>query len=192
MFCKDIPSVQVPRDVEYEASHRALDSYTREQGIKCKNYKFCGEVLPDWWWQCKGKYICSSCNITWCRELEFREAAECAVCYEVKPQVKFPGTCDHWFCCSCTSIVLFGKETVPDVSPVPFGCPPCPNGCVNPAVGLQCNCEEYDTVLEQWEDSDDPGFAIYNDFIDSLVETVGGTDKCPLCRKEAVFKDWEE
>ena len=194
MYRKDIPNVLVPRDVEYEQTQRAIDwqDPTPDGGIKCKNYQFCGQVLPEWWWESKGKYLCINCDISWCRELEFREPAECPVCYETKVQVKFPGTCEHWFCCSCTNVVVYGKEIVPGVSPVPFGCPPCPNGCVNPGIGPQCNCVEYDPVLEQWEDSNDPGFAIYNDFIDANVEYTEATKKCPLCRKVAVYKDWEQ
>ena len=194
MYRKDIPNVLVPRDVEYEQTQRAIDwqDPTPDGGIKCKNYQFCGQVLPEWWWESKGKYLCINCDISWCRELEFREPAECPVCYETKVQVKFPGTCEHWFCCSCTNAVVYGKEIVPGVSPVPFGCPPCPNGCVNPGIGPQCNCVEYDPVLEQWEDSNDPGFAIYNDFIDANVEYTEATKKCPLCRKVAVYKDWEQ
>ena len=187
MYRKDIPSVQVPRDLEYERLHQAFEW----GGIKCKNYEFCGVVLPDeLWWQCRGKYICADCDANWCRELEFGEPAECPVCYETKVQLKFPGSCDHWLCCSCIGVVVCGKETVPGVSPVPFGCPPCPNGCTNPEMGPQCDCKEYDLVLEQWEDSGDPGFVRFNQFIDAHVQHVHPTNKCPMCRELAVYKDW--
>ena len=36
------------------------------------------------------------------------------------------------------------------LSPIPYGCPPCPNRCRNPIKGPQCYCEEYDSVKDEW------------------------------------------
>lgn len=85
-------------------------------------------------------------------ELEFRncpENEECSICNESKKQVKFPANCGHWSCCECSRDILFWDESRYHLSPEPYGCPPCPNGCVNPIRGKQCYCHEY------FNDSDD-------------------------------------
>lgn len=177
----DLPDFQEPRDLEYEVSNRGPNA----EGIKCRNFEFCGEVVPEWWWSSKGRYLCSGCYMDWCRKLEFREPAECPVCLEVKPQMKFPGNCNHWFCCSCVNAVVYGLEVVPATSPVRFGCPPCPNGCTNPVIGPQCNCEEYKVILNLWKNNRD-----YQFFIEMNTTYIEATDKCPLCRDQAIYKDW--
>ncbi len=54
------------RDLEYEKNNIGYDwQYTKENGggIKCKNYKLCKAILPIWWFECKGKYLCTNCDI---------------------------------------------------------------------------------------------------------------------------------
>lgn len=175
-----------PRDLEYERTQRACDEQSMDSGIKCKNYKFCRSVLPDWWWECKAKYICVNCDIDWCRELEFtKEKKECTVCMETKTLIKFPSTCEHWFCCRCTNNIVFGIKAL-GVSPVP----PCPNGCENPPLGRQCGCEEYDCIEGKWEADHFEDYQNYNRFIEENEFRVKPTHKCPLCRSEVVFKKW--
>jgi hypothetical protein len=53
----------VNRDFEYENSNIGYDvQYTKEDGggIKCKNYIICEGVLPKWWLECKGHYLCTN------------------------------------------------------------------------------------------------------------------------------------
>jgi hypothetical protein len=50
------------KDLDYENNNIGYDSqYTKENGggIKCKNYIICGCVLPTWWFDCKGSYLCT-------------------------------------------------------------------------------------------------------------------------------------
>ena len=73
---------------------------------------------------------------------------------------------------------------------MPYGCPPCPNGCKNPEKGRQCYCEEYDKIIDQWKDFSPVNFDewIYNErfSIDKEEDNEGsiyGSAKCPICRK---------
>jgi hypothetical protein len=74
---------------------------------------------------------------------------------------------------------------------VPFGCPPCPNGCINPVKGKQCYCVNYDEILKQWEQEKPEQYKEYSDAENlsiELSETTAGSvfssKKCPLCRKK--------
>ena len=49
------------RDLNYENNNVGFDwQYTAEDGggIKCKNYELCEHILPKWWFECKGNYLC--------------------------------------------------------------------------------------------------------------------------------------
>jgi len=57
------------RDLAYEETHIGYDEQYPEGGIKCKNYEICGGVLPKWWFDCKGHYLCVNCDVmfgSWC------------------------------------------------------------------------------------------------------------------------------
>ena len=190
----------MPRDLEYEEGNIGYDYQYPNGGIKCKNYELCGAVLPDWWYDCKAHYLCTNCDML-LDELEFRDCPddeECVVCNEKEKQVKFPANCGHWFCCKCSSDILFWDETRYHLSPEPFGCPPCPNGCINPIRGKQCYCDEYFNneddnlgVIQIWENEHPEQFEEYNNTENESIElaettpgSVFGSQKCPLCRKK--------
>lgn len=184
------------RDLEYENANIGYDEqYTEEKGggIKCKNYELCDAVLPMWWYDCKEKYLCTNCDVFNWNELEFRDTNEdCVVCYSNNSrEMKFPANCEHWFCVNCSKNILFWNETRYHLSPEPYGCPPCPNGCVNPKKGKQCYCEEYDTVQENWELNQPEQFEKWNDDEDESIDlsnqtygSVYSSKTCPLCRKK--------
>jgi hypothetical protein len=185
------------RDLEYENKNIGYDwQYTEEDGggIKCKNYELCDTVLPKWWYDCKGKYLCTTCDIFNWNKLEFRDCPEnedCSVCNESTKQVKFPTNCGHWFCVECSKNVLFDEdETKYHLSPEPYGCPPCPNNCINPVQGEQCDCEEYDEIQENWKINNPSEFKLYEDahdvieYNDKNSGSVFGSKTCPLCRKK--------
>jgi hypothetical protein len=187
------------RDLQYEQSNIGYDYQYPEGGIKCKNYDLCEDILPPDWWEQMANYLCMNCG-SWFKiggfgwdELEFRESEEeCAVCNEsCNKQVKFPANCGHWFCVSCSRNILFWDETRYYLSPVPFGCLPCPNGCINPIKGKQCHCENYDEILKRWEQENPQKFKAYNNAEKLSIElsetvdgSVFGSKKCPLCRKK--------
>ena len=185
------------RDLQYEQANIDYDCQYPGGGIKCKNYELCESILPHDWWECTASYLCMTCDngfigFGW-KELEFKESEEeCVVCNETgNKQVKFPAGCGHWFCVSCSRNILFWDETRYHLSPVPFGCLPCPNGCINPVKGKQCYCENYDEILEQWKQENPQQYKEYNDAEHLSVElsetttgSVFGSKRCPLCRKK--------
>ena len=185
------------RDLHYEQTNVGYDCQYPEGGIKCKNYELCKHVLPPNWFSWYGNYLCCSCDNSssgfgW-DELEFKDCnEECVICNEtVTKKLKFPANCGHWFCIPCSRNILFWDETRYHLSPEPFGCPPCPNGCVNHIKGKQCYCEAYDEILERWENEYPDKYQEYNDAENLSVElsettpgSVYGSQKCPLCRKK--------
>jgi hypothetical protein len=181
------------RDLQYEQSNIGYDCQYPEGGIKCKNYELCEHILSPDWWEWYANYICPSCDMFGFKELEFKEYnEECIVCNETgNKHVKFPANCGHSFCVSCSKNILFWDETRYHLSRVPFGCPSCPNGCMNPIKGKQCYCEEYDEILDRWEVEYPEKYKQYNDAENlsvELSETTSGSvfdsKKCPLCRKK--------
>lgn len=46
------------RDFVHENSNIGYD-YQEQDGMKCKNYVICQSVLPKWWFECKGNYLCT-------------------------------------------------------------------------------------------------------------------------------------
>ena len=56
------------RDLQYEQSNIGYNKQYLDGGIKCKNYELCEDVLPKWWFECKGNYLCTNCHMmfgTW-------------------------------------------------------------------------------------------------------------------------------
>ena len=63
---------------------------------KCDNYELCCNMLPNWWYSCKGNWMCTNCHMsfgTWGSgenkhvgrgSLIFEEGNECPVCLEEK------------------------------------------------------------------------------------------------------------
>ena len=90
-------------------------------------------------------------------------------------QVKFPTNCDHWFCVSCSRNILFWDEQRYHLSPIPFGCPQCPNGCINPVKGKQYYCDEYYEILDKWELEYPDQFKKWNDSQDFSID-LGETE----------------
>ena len=51
------------RDFDYEKKTYHYDNLYKENLLKCRNYDICETSLPLWWWSCKGKYLCTNCDI---------------------------------------------------------------------------------------------------------------------------------
>ena len=187
------------RDLQYEQLNTIYDEDYERNGIKCKNYDLCQHILPPTAYEDGTNYLCMHCG-DWFKvcgfgwnELEFRESEEeCVVCMETSnKQLKFPANCGHWFCISCSRNILFWDETLYHLSPIPYGCPSCPNGCINPEKGKQCYCEEYDEIQEGWKQEQPDKYKEWNDAENISIElsetisgSVFGSKKCPLCRKK--------
>ena len=185
------------RDLQYEQLNTIYDEDYEENGIKCKNYELCQHILPPDHYEHLANYLCMTCG-DWFKvggfgwnELEFRvREEECVICNETRnKQLKFPANCGHWFCISCSRNILFWDETRYHLSPIPYGCPSCPNGCINPEKGKQCYCEEYDEIQDNWEINNPDDYKRWNEAenlsIDSGEDNPGSifnSKKCPLCR----------
>ena len=105
----------------------------------------------------------------------------------------FPTNCSHSFCIECCKNLLFWDETRYHLSPEPYGCPPCPNGCINPIKGKQCYCDEYTELQDNWEIENPVQWKKWNKAehlsIDLSIEDVGssfGKRICPLCREKYI------
>ena len=187
------------RDLLYETENIGYDCNYPDGGIKCRNYDLCKYILSPDNFESFQTYLCGQCNYWFkpdeygCNKLQFRESEEeCAVCTETGiKQVKFPANCGHWFCVSCSSNILFWDETRYHLQMSQFGCPPCPNGCINPIKGKQCYCDDYYNIINKWKDDEPSSFKIWYDAEETSVrlsETTPGSVfhslKCPLCRKK--------
>lgn len=160
--------------------------------LKCKNYKLCEFILSSEWYIYIINCIYPSSNIYGSIDLEFDEnTEECDICFEsYNKYVKIYTSCNHKICPSCSQNILMWDETNYRLSPVPYGCPPCPNNCFNPIKGKQCYCTEYDEILDRWKEEYPDEYKKYNDDEKTsieLSETIDGVVynlyKCPLCIK---------
>jgi len=77
-------------------------------GINCKNYEVCDGVLPKWWFECKGCYLCINCLISGTGVLETTENLECPICLEIKRGIKLP-KCSHQICIECYKRCYHGQ-----------------------------------------------------------------------------------
>jgi hypothetical protein len=149
---------------------------SEKDGLTCKNYKLCERVLPPDCLDCIDTRICRSCVVFGWNELQFTKRSEtCTVCNEPgHDQVKFPEHDNDWHCVSCTRRILFWNQNRYCISPVPFGCPPCPNKCLNPENGKQCDCETYDEILKMWKREHPRQYKEYSEAEHAFLEHVIG------------------
>ena len=180
----------MPKDLQYEQENVCQDG----DGIKCKNYIVCGEELPDWWYECKGRYTCTNCdnsfgtwtgrdaqtgvvtNHTGKGELNVTPSAECPICLETTVGVSQP-RCDHYVCVTCFQRCYYGPK--PTVQPkFPYS---------------NAILEEYETMVEGASDEWLTRFPLVRQW-EKQIEACWDLDeerraaessslsKCPICR----------
>ncbi len=167
---------------------------SEENTFKCGNYELCGhDKVPG-----ISSNYCMTCGswfkvggFGWNKLTIINSADECVVCMNIcERKLMFPTNCGHSFCISCSRSILFWNRTIYTLSPVPYGCPPCPNGCINPVKGKQCDCEEYDSIQDLWQESKPTEFHRWNSdqniSIDNSSNDIYGNGVCPLCRKKYI------
>jgi hypothetical protein len=98
-------------------------------------------------------------------------------CYK---EMIFIGDCGHSFCIECSVRVYQASQ----LSPAPFGGPACPNGCLNPKQGPQCECEEQETVLTEWEQKDPQQYRLWNSQRIAYSYSEG-IFCCPVCKNKS-------
>jgi hypothetical protein len=178
------------RDFDYENSNVAYDyqyGTTEEDGggIKCKNYIICEEVLPKWWFECKGNYLCMNCHImfgTWGSgenkhvgkgHLEITDNLECPICAEVKECISQP-RCNHSVCITCFKRCYYGDENIEGEPIFPY--PDIEDEYYDDRENIKW--ENYPLIQmydEEWNKWDDAKNKKYNQ--------EENLRKCPLCRK---------
>lgn len=162
-----------------------------EDIIECQNFHMCRQKLPIWWHGCIGRWVCSNCEINYGKDpLKIvRNEEDCSVCLDSKnPKITLV-PCGHALCTVCYRNMSFFDDSSLRMSPVPFGGPPCPKGCVNPPVGKQCYCEEHDSLIENWENENRWQSDIWNLMQNASIDAAEyefdcqeWRKKCPTCR----------
>lgn len=172
------------RDLDYENNNIGFDHQYPEEGgggIKCKNYELCGCILPEWWFDCKGNYLCTNCHMLFGNwkghlgkgELEIIDDLECPICLENKRSIAQP-RCEHTSCIECFKRIYYGNDDTENEPTFPY-----PN----------IEDEYYeDQDNPKWE-TDYPLIKIHNeewnkwdDEKNQKYEEELHLRKCPLCR----------
>lgn len=82
----------------YMASMNADPSH---DATKCVNYALCGtDNLPNWWYECKGHYVCTQCDTDRLGIVQFSNG-ECAICMEDDVTLVMHPNCSHKSCIKC-------------------------------------------------------------------------------------------
>jgi hypothetical protein len=174
------------RDLEYENNNIGFDYQNPEGGIKCKNYKLCKEVLPKWWFECKGNYLCTNCHImfgTWGESyrgkgiLEISDNLKCPICLENKRSITQPN-CEHTLCINCFKRCYYGDDDTENEPKFPY-----------PDIENEYYDDHNDHENSKWK-TDYPLIKIHNeewnkwdDEKNQKYETEEYLRKCSLCRK---------
>lgn len=164
---------------------------------RCLNFEFCNnkksKIHPN-------EAFCIDCGnwsgfgYGWGKLTFIRDKEECSVCFETsRKKVMFPTNCGHSFCFDCTKNILIFNEEKYHLSPVSYGCKPCPNKCVNPERGKQCYCDKFAIEIQKWGEKNpleyDNWTADQNRSIDNSENNPSlcyGSKTCPLCRAKYV------
>jgi hypothetical protein len=175
------------RDFDYENNNIVYDEQdpSLERGIKCKNYIICEDLLPRWWFKCKGNYLCINCHMmfgTWGSventhigkgTLKISNNLECPICFEIKQCISQP-RCEHSVCIDCFKRCYYGEK--------------CEGEPIFPYSDVK---DEYydDQENPKWDDYY-PLIKIYNEehnkWDDKNTEKYNTEEylrKCSLCRK---------
>lgn len=179
------------RDLEYEKNNIGYDyQYPKSKGggIKCKNYKVCRSVLPKWWRDCKGDYICIDCDIKFgkwkngkCILKEFPNHT-CPICLEKKTCFEQP-QCEHSICDKCFRCIYFG-DIPEEIIEVKIG--------KEPEHPYENILSQYETLSLDYDDLTDPikypltkqweiDINKWREQEEKLIEELS-TNKCCLCR----------
>lgn len=179
------------KDTEYENNNIGFDiQYSEEDGggIKCKNYELCEEILPKWWFECKGNYLCTNCDMmfgTWSNEkanvhktgkgvLDISDNTECPICLEKKRSISQPN-CLHTLCIDCFKRCYYGGDDSENEPKFPYP---------------DIEDDYYKDQLNPKWDTNYPLIKIYNeqwnkwdDKKNEKYDAESNLRICPICRK---------
>jgi hypothetical protein len=109
------------RDIEYEQAN-LVHNEEYYMCIKCKNHKVCNNLLPDRWFNYKGRYLCIPCERTFGKllntnrgtgELKFSDNVVCLQCNSKGEGVTYP-RCDHYLCLQCFDNIWYSYRKIPN------------------------------------------------------------------------------
>ena len=93
-----------------------------EDTIKCINFFLCEQLLPEWWYECKGHWLCTNCDMMFGKwiggkgVLQQKQDVECPICLETKQGLELP-FCQHYLCLMCFKRCYYGKPPPPHPYP---------------------------------------------------------------------------
>jgi hypothetical protein len=163
------------KDSDYENSNIVYDDQYPDGGIKCKNYELCEDVLPKWWFECKGNYLCTNCDTMFGRAMPTCGIVECIVCLDENKRGISQPNCNHVMCIDCAKRCHYGDRDFANEPKFPY-----------PDI-----VDEYDDDSDNpmWE-TDYPLIKIYNeehnkwdDKRDDKYAREEYLRNCPLCRR---------
>jgi hypothetical protein len=115
------------RDFVYESNNIVYDEQYPEGGIKCKNFEICECVLPECWFEYKGKYLCIHCDCmfgSWTSNNYSRtgkgeliikdntDNTECPICFEIIEKTIDQPNCDHTLCIECFKKWYYAEDKI--------------------------------------------------------------------------------
>ena len=156
--------------------------------LNCVNYELCEHTT----WSLTGEccMICGSLfkvgGFGW-DKLTFIDCVdeECGVCLNsCNRKLLFPTNCGHSFCIKCSRELLFFDESKYHLDPRGYGCPQCPNGCIE-----DCDCDEFIELYENWQQNNSEKCKEYNNNQNILIDQGENNyrihgKKCPMCRSK--------
>ncbi len=169
------------RDLEYEKNNIGYDEQNPNgDGIKCKNYIICEAVLPNWWYDCKGHYICTNCDCMFGEwiggkgVLEINNNMECPICLEINDCIE-QAFCNHKLCIKCFKRCYYGDEML-ELMPI-FPYPEIEDEYFDNSDNEKW-INEYPLIKKYNEDYD-----LWLDMKDEKYKNEENLRKCPICRK---------
>lgn len=165
--------------------------------VKCCNHQFCGAAGPRWCIYFCHAGTCMNCSVLLGNgvQMDFKDGVDmCCIC--MTPQttmMKFPADgCKDWFCTKCCHDLLYFDESLYDLDPTIFGCPPCPAGCKRLPIGPYIGCVHCDDVRLRWSESHQAEYAEWCSAQDMLIcrelstDSARGSKSCPVCRRKCI------
>lgn len=161
-------------DLDYEKKNIEYAKQHSDGGIKCKNFAICGSILPEWWFECKGHYICTNCDMMFGKELNFIENIECLICFENETCVSQP-KCIHTMCIKCFKRCYFGDDDAKNEPNFPY------DKNIEDDYFENMNEPKYenDELIKYWNMK-------HNEWEDNKNEKYEDEENlhcCPICRK---------
>ncbi len=180
----------MPRDYEYEKAN-FVNNEEYYYCVKCKNNKVCNNLLPDRWYDVRGKYVCIPCEQKFGKmlnpnnngngQLTFADNVHCLQCNKNGEGVGYPD-CDltlsnnqHFLCLHCFDNNWYSFKNIPD--PIfPYNDDIKEEYLDNPEDDKWNNYPLIDVYVEQLKLNEKMSNKIFNKYVHLRT--------CPKCKKQ--------